>query len=80
MTYLIIFLIILIEFLISYFIPVYFGELNYFVPMLTLTFLVYYYKLELNVYLLSAIISIISGLLLGLVVYLFCKKRLKKMK
>ena len=42
--YLIILIVILCDFLISYFIPLPFNELNYFYPMLTLTFLVFYFK------------------------------------
>lgn len=44
MKYLIILGIILIDYLISYFVPGYFNNLNYFFPMLTLTFLVFYFN------------------------------------
>ncbi len=44
MVYIIILICIFLDFLISYFIPGYFNNLNYFYPMLTLTFLVFYYK------------------------------------
>jgi len=44
MIYIIILIIIFLDYLISYFIPSYFNELNLFFPMLTLTFLVFYFK------------------------------------
>ena len=44
MIYLIILLTILLDYLTSYFIPVYFNQINLFFPMLTLTFLVFYFK------------------------------------
>ena len=44
MIYIIILICIFLDFLISYFIPNYFNNMNYFYPMLTLTFLVFYYK------------------------------------
>ena len=44
MIYIILICVILIDYLISYFVPLYFNNLNYFVPMLTLTFLVFIFK------------------------------------
>ena len=44
MIYLIIIGVILLDYFISYFVPVYFGNLNYFFPMLTLTFIVFYFN------------------------------------
>ena len=44
MVYIIIFICIILDFLISFTIPNYFNNLNLFYPMLTLTFLVFLYK------------------------------------
>jgi len=70
MIYIIILITIIIDFLISYFIPIYFNNLNIFYPMLTLTFLIYYFKKTTNKKYLK--IVLITGLLYDILFsYLF---------
>ncbi|MBR3661133.1 MAG: hypothetical protein IKN63_04420 [Bacilli bacterium] len=63
MIYIIGLIVIIIDYLISYFIPIYFNNLNYFFPMLTLTFLVFIFKKNKDYIKLSIMIGIIYDLL-----------------
>ena len=84
MIILIVIIVILLDFLLSYFIPNYFNNLNYFYPMLTLTFLVYCYKKNKNYNKIIIITGLIYDLLFSYIflfntlIFLLFSKILKK--
>jgi len=69
MIYIVIIVCLFLDFILSYFLPSYFNQLNLFYPMLTLTFLIYYYQKKSNNYIK---IVIFTGILYDLFFSYIC--------